>query len=206
MVKAPESTREAIAACGVCGLVQEVEGLPPGGEALCRRCGETLCWSRTSTRRRTAALALAALLLAVPAMVFPLAKVTYMGNFSEVSLTQAVGRLFEKGHFLIGGFLILTAIAAPIVQAIGWCLLTLTIGHERWRRVSRAAHRWVAAAGPWDMAPLYLVALIVGIVKFGGAGNVHAGTGAIAFALMIVAVKAAAVTFDPAEIWIPEGS
>lgn len=191
----------AFHACTVCGLVQRTPDLSPGAAVRCARCGEILVWHKPKTQSKVGAFALAALLLFVPAVLFPLGSVSYLGNYNEVSLWQAINRLYVMHHFFIGSFVALTAVVAPICECIGWSVLALKVDGRRWIAVRRVAQQLVAAMAHWDMAPLYLVALVVGIVKFGEACTVHVGSGALAFALMVAAVKGAAASYDTSSAW-----
>lgn len=189
------------AACDICGLVQGVGDAPAGSLARCGRCGEHLVWRKPDTLRRTGVWALAALFLAAPAYLFPLGSVEYLGNYNEISMVLVVARLFEMQHYLIGTFVLGTAVMAPVARILGLLVLSAALRGRRWRALSRGAHAWCRAMGPWDIAPVFLIALTVGIVKFGEAGNVHIGLGGLAFALMVAAGRSAVAAFDGASAW-----
>ena len=74
---------ESMVSCDTCGLVQAVEPLAPGTVAECTRCGSFLTARRsTGSLHVTAALSLAALVLYVPANVYPIMKMYLHGAYS----------------------------------------------------------------------------------------------------------------------------
>jgi paraquat-inducible protein A len=146
-------------------------------------------------------LGFAALLLAVPAAFLPLGSVNYMGNFNQVSMASLINRLFESQHYLIALFVFVTALLAPLLRSAVYYLLFLTLKSNRRAGIGGRLHKSLLLFEPLDAAPIFLVALTVGIVKFGAAGNVQTGGGALAFALMIAAVQGAANAFDAASAW-----
>src|SRR5688572_32208048 len=76
--------QESVVSCETCGLVQTVEPLKPGMAAECLRCGSYI--GRPTTWRSlevTAALTLAALVLYVPANIYPIMKMHLYGGYSE---------------------------------------------------------------------------------------------------------------------------
>lgn len=195
------NARAAVSVGRFCGLIQALARVPAEKAVACRVCGETLRCHKPWSRLRTFGFAIGAMLLSYPAICFPLASVDYMGHFNEVSMLEAIGRLMQARHFVMGSFVALTAVLAPVLQAAGWCLLAVSVKYPRWTTVSRCSHKIVAGMKPWDMTPLFLVAHCVGILKFGLAGNVQVGSGAYAFTLMVAAIKCALVTFDAASTW-----
>ena len=76
--------RASVVSCGTCGLVQAVDRLPPGGAAECIRCGSFLAAGASTGRLEVvAALSLAALVLYVPANIYPILRMRLHGSYSE---------------------------------------------------------------------------------------------------------------------------
>ena len=85
------ASEPAVAACPTCGLVQAVDPLPPGTVAECIRCGSFLEARRSERSLEvTAALTLAALILYVPANVYPITKMYLYGAYSESTVWDGV--------------------------------------------------------------------------------------------------------------------
>jgi paraquat-inducible protein A len=69
-----------IISCEVCGLVQRVEGPTAGQDARCARCESVLREGHSNSRMNTAALSLAALFLYLPANIYPILRMQYVGR------------------------------------------------------------------------------------------------------------------------------
>jgi paraquat-inducible protein A len=74
---------EALMPCDTCGLTQRVEDLEPGAVAECIRCGSVMRKRGWGGLEVPAALALAALVLYVPANIYPILSMNLYGNYSE---------------------------------------------------------------------------------------------------------------------------
>src|SRR5262245_62594389 len=78
---------ENVVMCETCGLVQQVDPLPKGAAAECFRCGAFLGVRRSSTSlHATAALSLAALVLYVPANIYPILRMEFYGGHSDKTI------------------------------------------------------------------------------------------------------------------------
>src|SRR5919108_6186941 len=94
--------QESIVSCETCGLVQTVPALSPGAAAECIRCGSFVA-ARRSTRSLevTAALSLAALILYVPANVYPITKMYMYGAYSESTVWDGVVMLMQSEQWVV---------------------------------------------------------------------------------------------------------
>lgn len=62
-------------------------------------------------------------------------------------------------------------------------------------------YRMIVWIGRWSMLDIFIISLLVGLVQFGQLGTVTAGTGAYAFASVVVTTMLAAMQFDPRLLW-----
>jgi len=82
---------ENVVACETCGLVQRLEPLARGAAAECFRCGTFLGVRKSAASLHiTAALSLAALVLYVPANIYPILRMTMYGRTSESTIWDGV--------------------------------------------------------------------------------------------------------------------
>jgi paraquat-inducible protein A len=192
--------------CNICELVQRVKKLAPGQTARCARCGSVLRQNRSDSRARTAALALAALCLYVPANIYPLLRMQYLGRFSENTVWDGVVKLFQDGLWFVAAVVFLASILVPLLKLIGLFLLVLNIRSKFWRRPRTWIYRIICAIGPWAMLDVFLLAILVALVKLGGLATVTPGPGILAFASVVVLTLLASSSFDPRLIWQEENS
>jgi paraquat-inducible protein A len=194
----------SLAACHACGLVQDAGSPEPGTAAVCPRCGEEVRRRKTDSARRTLCLALAALCFYVPANLCPLAFVFHNRETTSVTLWSSVTELFRHRQFAVGLLVFVTSILTPALKLLSLVVLGASAGSPRLRRTRAALYRFVELVNPWNMLEIFMLAMVVGIVKFGEAAEILPGDGAWAFGVMVVLTILASQTFDPRLIWDEE--
>src|SRR5580700_5991346 len=88
-------------ACETCGLVQQLANVPPRHLARCARCDGILQRNVPNSRARTAALTLAALCLYVPANIYPIMIMDYMGLHTQNTVLGSVRALYRDGMWAV---------------------------------------------------------------------------------------------------------
>jgi paraquat-inducible protein A len=194
-------------ACGGCGLVQRVERLNPGTAAVCCRCGATLDERKVDSLGRTAALSLAALILYVPANIYPILRMEYYGAYSESTVWDGCANLFRNGQWVVAVIVFLASILIPLVKLMGLFFLVITArsGSARGRRERTRIHRIISVIGPWAMLDVFLLAVLVSLVKLEQIATVLPGPGLLAFSAVVVLTVLASASFDPKLIWKEPG-
>jgi paraquat-inducible protein A len=174
--------------------------------ACCPRCGATLPRPVSGVRStsRTAALALAALVLYPLAVGLPMVRIEKFGHLHEASIIEGTVTLLGSGHFVIGLIVLLCSVVLPLGKLIA--LLTLSAGGVFMRREHRAlTYHVVEFTGRWGMLDVLLVAILVAAVKIGDLVEVTPGPAAFAFTCCVVLSLAASAAFDPHSLWRSSG-
>jgi len=157
---------------------------------------------------KAAAFSLAALILYVPANVFPILRLNMYGVASENTVWGGVVRLFEDGDWPVATIVFLASILIPLVKLV--CLFVLIVTTKlrllRGKRQRTWVYRAIEAAGRWAMLDVFVVAVLVALVKLQGLATVIAGNGLIAFCGVVVFTILASASFDPQLIWEKEHS
>jgi len=194
----------SVVACDTCGLVQEVEALAPGTAAECIRCG-SFVGARTSTRglEVTAALSLAALILYVPANIYPIMKMYLYGGYSESTVWDGIVLLMTNDQWFVGVVVFLASMVIPVVKLAGLFSLVVTarMGWGRRLRSRTQLYKFIDAIGPWAMLDVFLLAVLIALVKLNVWAKVLPGPGLVAFTAMVVLTMFASAAFDPKLIW-----
>ncbi len=192
----------SLRACPCCGLVQRVGAVPRGMLARCGRCGTSLIRRSVIARSnsRTAAIALAALILYPFAVSLPMMRIERFGHASEASIIEGITTLLGSGHWIVGIVVLLCSIVFPLGKLIA--LLILSTGGPLLRRRHRAlTYRIIEWTGRWGMLDVLLVAILVAVLKLRDMVEVTAGPAALAFASCVVLSLLAAACFDPHGMW-----
>jgi paraquat-inducible protein A len=186
--------------CKTCGLVQQIEGGVSSVDLECPRCGEILRHHSRAGRTYTAAFALAALFLYVPANIYPIITMQYLGRETENTVWGGVQALYFDNMWPIALLVFCTSILIPFLKLAGLLFLVLNRG-ARWQRFRTLLYKVIAYIGPWAMLDVFLLAVMVGVIRFGRFATVVSGPGIIAFASVVVLTMLASASFDPHLIW-----
>jgi len=147
----------SVVACDTCGLIQEVDALAPGTAAECIRCG-SFVGARSSTRSLevTAALSLAALILYLPANIYPIMKMYLYGGYSESTVWDGIVLLMRNDQWFVGVVVFLASIGVPLVKLAGLFSLVVTAGMGWGRRLRSRTRLYkfidAMAPGPCSMS------------------------------------------------------
>lgn len=189
-----------VIACNVCGLVQRVEGVPPGSQAICGRCEDVLVRRSPSSRTRTAAFALAALFLYLPANIYPIMTMEYMGRHTENTIWGGVQLLYTEGMWYVAAIVFVASILAPLLKLVGLFFLVASRGRQR-QKFRTWLYKFVGQIGPWAMLDVFLLSILVALIRFGKFATVIPGAGVYAFVSVVIFTLLASSSFDPQLIW-----
>ena len=192
-----------VLSCETCGLHQQVEELGPGQSAECIRCGETIAARPASGPELTLALTIAALVLYVPANIYPILTMNMYGAYSENTVWDGVVSLMQYGQYFVAAIVFLASIVIPLMKLMGLGFLVWSVKWGKGRRLRGRTHiyKFIDAIGPWAMLDVFLLAVLVALVKLGDLAAVIPGPGLVAFTCVVVLTMLASQSFDPKLIW-----
>ncbi len=197
---------DEVVVCGTCGLIQNMAASPAETMARCARCRFALHPRKTDSRRRTLALAIAALILYFPANLFPITKTQYMGTMTKTTIFDGIQGLFQKGNYFVGALVFTTSILTPAIKIVGLLFLSATVGWPRWLTFRTRLYRTIQIIDPWNILEVTLLAILVAVAELGKVATVHPGAGVFSFAGVVILTICATITFDPRLMWdLPKG-
>lgn len=194
-----------VISCEICGQAQQVAPLSPNQTARCVRCNSVLKQEPGGNRTITAALSLAALFLYVPANIYPILRMQYLGRFSENTVWDGVARLFRDGMWFVALIVFLASIVVPLLKLMGLFFLVWPAKSKTTQRLRTKIYKLICVIGPWAMLDVFLLSVLVALVKLGDMATVVPGPGIIAFTGVVVLTLLASTSFDPRLIWKDEG-
>jgi paraquat-inducible protein A len=198
----------SLVACKTCSQVHAMEPVGPGRIAECARCGATLVRRTRGGLHMTAAFALAALILFVPANVLPILRMEKLGRASDNTIWQGCVALYQDGQWGIALIVFLASIAIPLLKLLALFFLvgTTMVRASRGRRVRTRLYQFVERIGRWAMLDVFALAILVSLVKLGTLARVMPGEGLASFGGVVVFTLLASASFDPQLIWEDEGA
>jgi paraquat-inducible protein A len=178
-------------ACPDCGLVQRLPVLPRRHIAECRRCARLLAGPATGRVEAPLALALAALLLLVPATLEPLLSVASHGAARTCWLASGITGLWSEGYMALAVVVGAFCLAFPYIYLVALIAVLAAL------RLGACAHlgpafRWLMRLRPWMMLEIFLVGcfvaysrlrLVVGVQVLAGGWCLMAATLGLLLAL-----------------------
>src|SRR3989440_4307644 len=196
-------TGDTILACDTCGLAQLVADLPPGTSAECIRCGSTVMERPAGGADITLALTIAALVLYVPANIYPILRMNLYGTYSENTIWDGVVSLMQYNEYFVAAIVFLASIVVPMIKLLGLLFLVASVRWGRGRRLRARTqiYKFIEAIGPWAMLDVFLLAVLVALVKLGDLGRVIPGPGLLAFTCVVVLTMLASQSFDTKLVW-----
>jgi paraquat-inducible protein A len=201
-----DEQNEKLLSCKLCGEVHSVPKLAPGMIAQCRRCGSQLMRRTRNSLVLTGAFSLAALLLFIPANIFPILRMYAYGMSSENTVWQGAQRLYQDGDYVIAVIVFLASMLIPFLKILGLLFLVIStkLKSPRWKPARTSIYKFIDRIGRWAMLDVFALAILVSLVKLQRLATVVPGSGLFAFGLVIVFTLFASASFDAQLIWDEE--
>lgn len=195
--------RPDVLCCPTCGLTLQVDPPSRGQRAECPRCGATVSDGPHGSLQLTGALAIAALILYVPANIYPVLRMHFYGAYSENTVWDGVVGLAKAGQYFVALIVLLASIVIPVLKLAGLLYLVISARFKLGRRLRTRTriYRFIDVIGPWAMLDVFLLAVLVALVKLGQIATILPGPGLIAFSAVVVLTMLASASFDPRAIW-----
>ena len=196
----PETAVAERIACPDCGLVQLLPPPSPGHKAECAQCGKVLAGSATGRIGAPLALAIAALVLLVPATVSPLMIVSTYGADRESWLPTSASALWDDGFPSLGLLVALFGIALPFafLALLIWVLGSLYFGSPA---AVGTAFRWTKHLRPWVMTEVYLVGGFVSYSRIKAVSAVSVEMGGWSLVAAGIMLLVALTQLDERTVW-----
>jgi paraquat-inducible protein A len=192
-----------LVACKTCGQVQQFENVPTRHQLNCVRCDSFIQHAEPNSRTFTAALTLAALFLYIPANIYPIMVMEYLGRHTENTVWGGVKALYQGHMWYVAIIVFLASILIPLLKLLGLFFLVITSG-AYWQRTRTWVYKAICRIGPWAMLDVFLLAILVALIRFGRLATVIPGPGIVAFTSVVVLTLLASSCFDPRLIWREE--
>ncbi len=192
----------SLKACHCCGQVHRmVDGANSRLCYACTRCGSTIANPGRSQRasQRTAAAAMAALLLFPAAIFLPILEIEKLGHRYHSSIVGGIFELYAQGSWFVATIILAFSIVLPIVKLVTLLELCWFRWLEHHHRAT--AYRIIEFSGRWSMLDVMLLAFLVMLVKLSGIVEFQVGPAVVAFAGCVAMSMIASMLFDPHSIW-----
>src|SRR5574344_256774 len=170
---------------------------------LCTRCGHMVKKRVENSLQISLALTICAMLLYIPAMLYPMMIVTQFGVNQESTIIEGIISFLDHKSYFVAGVIFVASVAIPIVKlfALFFIFLSLRVNVKIENKTKILLYKCIEAIGKWSMIDIYVVALMASIVQLDELCNIKGGVAATSFALMVIITIFAANRFDTRIIW-----
>lgn len=203
----PVGQRGDLVGCHACELVCRMTGHDAHASVRCPRCGAPIHRRKPNSISRSWALGIGAVILYIPANVYPVMTVISFGRGEPSTILGGVEELLHAGMWPLALLIFFASITVPVLKLVGLVVLLVSVQRgSRWRLRQRTVlYRIVEAVGRWSMIDIFMLSILVALVRLGSIATIDPGVGAISFAGVVVLTMFAAMAFDPRLIWDAAG-
>jgi paraquat-inducible protein A len=175
------------------------------GQVDCPRCGTVLHIRKPGSIARTWAYIVSALILYIPANVFPITDTRTLFDDQTDTIFSGVIYLWNAGSWPLALLVFFASITVPLAKLIVLIGLVISVqrGTLRKPRQRTMLYRIVEFIGRWSMLDIFAVSILTALVQLKSLAEVTAGPGVLAFGAVCVMTILASHSFDPRLIWDP---
>lgn len=151
----------------------------------------------TLSARRTLAFSLTALLLYIPANIFPFMTIELYGRRNTSTIWSGIVTLADDGAWFIAIVVFLASLLVPLLKLLILFYLSLTFDRGDQPTLKKRLYDFIEVIGRWSMLDIFLLAILVSMVKLGSWTTVEPELGSILFTLVVIFTMLASAEFKP---------
>ncbi|QEL55636.1 paraquat-inducible protein A [Chromobacterium paludis] len=195
----PTATALGLISCHACGALSPRER----EQGPCPRCGAALHHRKPNSLARSWAFLIAALVLYFPANLLPIMVTQSIFGVSRDTILSGVIYFWTSGAQGLALLILTASVVVPLLKMMILALLLLSVRRRStWRlRQQTRLYRLVELVGRWSMLDVFVVGLLAALVRAGALATIVPGTGALAFASVVMLTMLASRSFDPRLLW-----
>jgi paraquat-inducible protein A len=189
--------------CHTCGFLSIDLNLDSDEHQHCPRCNSVFHHRKKNSIETTWALLVAAMVMLIPANVYPVMTVIRFGKGEPSTIISGILHLIESGMWGLALIVFVASIVVPVTKLFTLSFLLISVQKKSvWRPRDRTLlYRITEIVGAWSMVDIFLVGLLSALVSLDALSTIRPGIGAIFFAAAVVITMFAAQSFDPRLIW-----
>jgi len=163
----------------------------------CRRCHAKIEPSLRISYHQTLAFLITAIILYIPANIYPILISKQFGINSQSTILGGVIHLWQEGSYPIAIIILVASVVVPILKFLLIIYLLIAAKYKT-RSTLIDKHKLfyiTETIGPWSMIDVFVVIILSVLVHFSGV-QIYPGAAATAFALMVFFTMLSALSFD----------
>ncbi len=196
--RSPKDLSGAVA-CLECDLLVDAERV----DTPCPRCAAILRHRQVESIPITFALTLAALLLYIPANIYPMATLPIHYRPRSYTVLGGVIDLVDAGFWDLALLVFTASFVIPLLKLVGlgWCAFSVLTRSKRQLVAKTKVYRVVEEIGRWSMVDPFVIGCLTPVLNYNALIHGGAGPAALPFTTVVVLTIFSAKTFDPRLMW-----
>lgn len=172
-------------------------------DTVCQRCGEGIAQRKSHAVKVPFALSLASVFFLVPANLLPIMLAYSVFGEDSDTIFSGVEYFFSTGEYFIALIIFTASICIPFVKIV---ILNYLFWITKFHKTAHAKrgvklYKFIQFVGKYSMLDVFVVAIMVSVVQFGGLATIYAGLAALFFTMAVILTIVATEHFDPRLMW-----
>jgi paraquat-inducible protein A len=169
----------------------------------CPRCSNLIRRRKPQSISRTIALTLAAMLLYIPANIYPLATLPINYQSTKYTVLEGVIDLAQANLWDLAILVFCASFLIPFLKLIGltWCVASVLRRSNRHLVAKTKTYRVVEEIGRWSMVDPFVIGAFVPVMNYNSLIYGRAEAASVPFTAVVVLTIISAKTFDPRLMW-----
>jgi paraquat-inducible protein A len=149
-----------------------------------------------SNNDKTLGYSLTALILYIPANLFPFMKMEMYGVETNPTIWSGIVTLSKGDSWYLGVVVFIASMLVPFLKLIALFYLSLSKTTEQNKLMKKKILYLVDKIGPWSMLDIFLLAVLICVLKMDAMASVSVGKGAFMFLLVVIFTMLACSSFN----------
>jgi paraquat-inducible protein A len=199
--KGVSARKAGMASCHICQLVVSQKRIKK--DNICTRCHSPIHSRKVDSLSRTWALVLTAIILYIPANIYPIMTLTKLGQGEPNTIISGVMHLIHSGMWPLALIVFVASIIVPVGKLLVLIYLLFSVQNRSLTHPKdrTTLYRMLELFGHWSMVDVFLVSILVALVDLGFIATIEPGIGVLYFGAVVITTLFASRAFDPRLIW-----
>ena len=192
-----------LAACQFCDLLLQLPNRPNNHALVCPRCRQVVSKAAEHAAEKVLAVALAGLILFIPACFLPLMVLELGGYQSAAGLFESGLALLSDGNRLLATLLLLFCMVLPLLRFVfcAVCAGSILAQQTPDSAVLRTAFRQLHWLTEWDMTAVFMLGILVAGFKLADMAVLIPGAGLLCFSGLLLCSVLLTIVSDDVMFW-----
>lgn len=180
----------SVTLCRACDLAVRRRALPSNVRALCPRCHTALYDTPYCSINGMLALCIAALALFIPANVFPVLELHFLGSVRTATVFDGAMAVMDLGYWIVGIAVLVAAVLGPgilLLSIFAQLLLVKSGLTTSWQRsLYTRLLKQQGLLSQLTMLEIYVISFLVSAFQLSDFSDIYFGVGTFSFTMLFL--------------------